>query len=69
MAAAIAVLLWSRSEKVKLRYTVFVSDGDSAVYKAVCSVKNSEGTYGKDHPILQEECLNHVSKRLSTRLR
>lgn len=53
----------------KLRYVVFVGDGDSAAHKAVCSMNNGNGPYGSDCPVVKEECLNHVSKRLGTRLR
>ena len=56
--------LWSRSEERHgLRYTGFLSDGDSKAYKAVVDL----GVY--EEPIHKEECVNHVHKRMGTALR
>lgn len=69
MESSAAVKLWGMSMEYKLRYVVFVGDGDSAAHKAVCSMNNGNGPYGPNYPVVKEECLNHVSKRLGTRLR
>ena len=63
-----AIKIWKRSEQVhKLRYTTFVSDGDSSAYKGVIGMNNGTGPYTKK--VIKEECVNHVAKRLGTRLR
>ncbi|CAN8014692.1 unnamed protein product [Ixodes persulcatus] len=66
MEPAAAVQIWQRtsSYETSLRFTSFLSDGDSKVYAAVCEAK----VYG-DSTIEKEECTNHVSKRLGTALR
>lgn len=69
MEAAAAAVLWSRSLGKKLRYTVFVGDGDSSANKTVCELNNGEGPYIKDCKVVKEECVNHVSKRVGSRLR
>ena len=58
-----AKVLWLRSTAEKLRYTTILSDGDCKTYNKLCK------PYGPDCPIVKEECLNHVSKRLGTALR
>ena len=63
-----ALKMWQRSvEDHKLRYTTFVSDGDSSAYNSVIGLHNGEGPYSKK--VVKEECVNHISKRLGTRLR
>lgn len=69
MESTAAVMLWERSLEKKLRYVAFVGEGDSAAHKAVCSLNSGDGPYGTDYPVVKEECLNHVSKRLGIRLR
>ena len=55
--------LWQRSEdRHGLRYTGFLSDGDSKAHKAVCDLD----IYPE--PILKEEFINHVHKRMGTAL-
>ena len=55
--------LWQRSEdRHGVRYTGFLSDGDSKAHKAVCDLD----IYPE--PILKEECINHVHKRMGTAL-
>lgn len=68
MESFAAVKLWGRSIEKKMRYVVFVGDGDCAAHKAVCSMNDGSGPYGANYPVIKEECLNHVSKRLGTRL-
>lgn len=69
MEARAAIILWGRSLSHKMRYTTFISDGDSSAFLAVSNMNNNTGPYGKDHPVAKEECINHVSKRLRTALR
>lgn len=65
MEVEAAVTLFSRSlSKHNLRYTTIVSDGDSATFSAL----QQENVYGLV-PIVKEECLNHVRKRMGTALR
>lgn len=63
MESEAACRLWRRSTTLGLRYTAFVGDGDSSTYKAVKDLNPY------DVPGVKEECVNHVSKRLGTRLR
>ncbi|KAK4322815.1 hypothetical protein Pmani_006480 [Petrolisthes manimaculis] len=63
MEAEAACRLWGRSTELRLRYTTFVGDGDSNTYLAIQQLN----PYG--FPVQKEECINHVSKRLGTRLR
>lgn len=67
MEAAIAVRIWSRSSDYKMRFTTFVGDGDSSAYNAVCGLNDGKGPY--EVPVIKEECVNHVSKRMGARLR
>lgn len=68
MEAAIAVKLFSRSLDKNMRYTVFISDGDSSAYNAVCDMNNGDGPYG-DVKVEKGECISHVAKRLGIALR
>ena len=54
-------------EKRKLVYSTFVGDGDSSCFGKVKS--KLEELYGKNYPIVKEECVGHVQKRLGTALR
>ncbi|KAK3889502.1 hypothetical protein Pcinc_006474 [Petrolisthes cinctipes] len=63
MEAEAACCLWGRSTLRRLRYTTFVGDGDSNTYLAIQQLNPY------DVPVQKEECINHVSKRLGTRLR
>jgi hypothetical protein len=56
--------LWSRSVARGYRYTSFVGDGDSSAFNAVKELNPYPGV-----TVVKEECLNHVSKRLGSRLR
>ena len=62
-----ALRLWSRSLQHKMKYVTFVGDGDSSAHSAVMALNDGQGPY--DVPVIKEECINHVSKRLGTRLR
>lgn len=61
-----AVRIWQRtlSYETPLRFTQFLSDGDSKAFTAVCAAE----VYG-DTAIEKQECTNHVAKRLGTALR
>ena len=62
MEKDMALRMWNRSEdKNAMRYSTMVSDGDSSTYLAICE--------NVDYPVEKLECVNHVSKRLGTRLR
>ncbi|KAK6186660.1 hypothetical protein SNE40_005946 [Patella caerulea] len=60
METAIAKILWARSEQLGFRYTTVLSDGDSKTIDAL----NELSPYGETTPIIKEECINHVSKRM-----
>lgn len=47
---------------------MFISDGDSAAYNAVCALNQGKGPYDGVQ-IEKGECINHVGKRLGTALR
>lgn len=65
MEAEAATRIWGRSEQLnKMRYTTFIGDGDSSAYLAVKRLDPYENIQ-----VQKEECINHVSKRLGTRLR
>ena len=68
MEKRIAVLLWQRSCDLGFRYVTFLGDGDTASYKAVCDLNDGRGPY-ETVTVEKEECLNHVAKRVSTRLK
>lgn len=68
METEAAVRLWQRSEETMcLRYKVFVGDGDSSAYNGLVRMNNGKGPY-ETMLVEKQECLNHVGKRLGTRL-
>lgn len=68
MEAEGAVRMWNRSEEKGFRYVTFLGDGDSSSYKAVCDINGGKGPYN-NVTVKEEEYVNHVQKRMSTRLR
>lgn len=50
-------------EKFGVRYVNYI--GDSKIFKALLDLK----PYGDEFPIRKSECVNHVEKRMGTRLR
>jgi len=63
-----AIDIFSHSvEKRNLMYSTFVGDGDSSCYGKVKS--KMEELYGDKYPVVKEECVGHVQKRLGTALR
>ena len=67
MEVEAALRLWQHSERRDFRYTSFIGDGDCATYNAICDINDGADPYTT--PVVKEECLNHVSKRVGTRLR
>lgn len=66
MEVAGAKEIFSRSiEKYNVRYVNFLGDGDSKGYNAVVACK----PYGEDVTISKLECVNHIQKRMGSRLR
>ena len=62
MEKQMALNMWNRSEeKNTMRYSAMISDGDVFPYSAICD--------NVDYLVEKEECVNHFSKRLGTRLR
>ena len=62
METEAAIRIWSRSVSTNgLKYTGFLSDGDSKAYNAVCEFDPYCGV-----EIKKEECLNHAHKRMGT---
>lgn len=68
MEAEEAVRLWKRSEDLKFRYVTFVGDGDSNAYLALQKLNSGKGPYPHS-PVIKHECVNHIHKRMGTRLR
>ena len=58
--------LWSRSQGLGFRYTTFIGDGDARTYNTITYLNGGSGPYSV--PVIKEECINHVSKRLGTHL-
>ena len=59
-----AKVMWLRSTAEKLPYTMILCDWDCKTYNELCKLQ----PYGPDCPMVQEECIDHVSKRLGTAL-
>lgn len=58
--------MFQRSEKLhEVKYVNYVGDGDSKTFKGITEAK----PYGDDITIAKKECINHVKKRMGTRLR
>ena len=63
-----AIAIFKRSiDTRKLKYTIFVGDGDSDTFKVV--KESIEGIYGERYHIRKEECIGHIQKRMGTALR
>lgn len=60
--------LFSRSTDLNFEYENLVSDGDANTYKALLAMNNGKGPY-QQTKVIKLECINHVQKRLGTRLR
>ncbi|XP_077509270.1 uncharacterized protein LOC144120579 [Amblyomma americanum] len=64
METEAALRIWSRTQSYNMRFTTFLSDGDSKAYAAVSDAQ----VYGPK-AVTKEDCTDHVSKRLGTALR
>lgn len=61
------IRIWNRSLQMNIRYSNFNGDGDSSAFNSIFALNNGQGPYTV--PVVKEECVNHVSKRLGSRLR
>jgi len=52
-------------EKHGVKYTDYIGDGDSKTFTGLLKVN----PYGEDFPIIKNECVGHVEKRMGTQLR
>lgn len=68
MEAEGAVRMFQRSEHHRFRYEHFVGDGDSSAFNAVKALNGGRGPYLITQ-VKKLECINHVQKRMGTRLR
>ena len=64
--AAVAMFLRS-IEKHKLKYTLYVGDGDSSSYGVVADAVFQK--YGSTYLVLKEDCIGHIQKRMGNNLR
>lgn len=62
---AIKEMFSASEEKFGVRYLNYIGDGDSKTYKAILDLN----PYGDDFLVTKSECVNHVKKRMGTRLR
>jgi len=53
------------SQKFGVHYTNYIGDGDSKTFQAILNLN----PYGDECPVRKSECVNHVEKRMGTRLR
>lgn len=61
-----ALQLFERSVEMRnVRYLNYVADGDSKTQKAIADAQ----PYGPEKLVKKKECVNHVSKRMGSRLR
>ncbi|XP_065068314.1 uncharacterized protein LOC135693699 [Rhopilema esculentum] len=68
MESSAAVDIFSRSiEKRHLKYTTYVGDGDSNSFGKVKAAIQDK--YGDRYPIVKEDCVGHIQKRMGTALR
>ena len=69
MESAATSTMFKRSvKKYGFRYVVLLNDGDSSVYNDIIALNDGSGPYGADHPVVNEDCVNHVSKRMKNGL-
>ena len=60
------VEMFSRSEEnYGVKYTNYIGDGDSKTFNGILKIN----PYGVDCPVIKNECVGHVQKRMGTRLR
>lgn len=63
-----ALLMWGRSQNIKLRYTTLVDNSNSSsTYNKVCGMNYGAGPYG-DVKVEKTECENYLVERLVTQI-
>jgi len=62
---AVKEMFSASEEKFGVRYLTYIGDGDSKTFKALLDLN----PYTNEYPIRKSECVNHVEKRMGTRLR
>ena len=63
--SSIVAMFQCSLEKLGLRYSNYIGDGDSKTYSGILNAK----PYGEDFLINKKECVGHVQKRMGKRLR
>ncbi|KAK6181966.1 hypothetical protein SNE40_009741 [Patella caerulea] len=60
-----AVILFQRSvAKFNFCYTTLLNDGDSLVFNVIVSLYDNTVPYGENYTVSNEDCINHISKRM-----
>ena len=67
MEKEFALRMWQLSEERCFRYVTFISDVDSSAFHAVTAMNDGAGPY-VNAAVTKEDCVNHIAKRLGTRL-
>lgn len=62
---AIQEMFTRSEEKFKVKYGNYIGDGDSKTYKAILDLNS----YGDNFQVVKSECIDHVEKKMGTRLR
>ncbi|KAK6186506.1 hypothetical protein SNE40_008534 [Patella caerulea] len=69
LETAATILMFNRSvEKFQFRNTVLLNDGDSSVFKSLQDINDNTGPYGHEYQLKNEDCVNHLSKRMKNSL-
>lgn len=62
---AIKEMFSTSEEKFGVKYGNYIGDGDSKTFKAILDLN----PYGDELTVMKSECINHVEKRMGSRLR
>lgn len=62
---AVVEMFLRSEEKFGVKYGNYIGDGDSKTFKAILE----QNPYGDDFPVIKNECIGHVEKRMGSRLR
>ena len=54
-------------EKHNLKYSEYIGDGDTNSFGAVSQALQIK--FGDDYPIIKEDCIGHIQKRMGSALR
>lgn len=57
-------MFWHSETLHQVKYTHYIGDSDSKTFKGITDAKSYE-----DFTVLKKECIDHVQKRISNRLR